>query len=382
MTSSTSSNPSAPAPTPAPAQAPAKRLDLSRMLTVLGPVLMLTFVVGLFALLLGIQDVRAEMDSQGVHGFGAFWSTFSKTPYSGEQTYPGFKAFLSGANFKIVLTQTVIVAISALGMPMIIVSGGIDLSVGSVVAFTSVVGATVMVKNGAPWMAWVATILAGGVMGLVNGTVIAGLRMMPFIVTLGMMGIARGGAKWLAGNQTVNPVENPVNNIMGLVNPERLFPLPYGVWISVALAVAMTFVLRRTVFGRYVFAIGSNEATARLCGIRVQLYKLAIYGFAGLFFGLSGLMQLSRLTQGDPTVAAGLELDIIAAVVIGGASLNGGTGSVLGSMVGALIMAFLRNGSNQMGWPNYMQEIIIGIVIILAVGLDRYRQSRAAATAS
>ena len=134
--------------------------------------------------------------------------------------------------------------------------------------------------------------------------------------------------------------------------------------------------LKQTVFGRYVFAIGSNEATARLCGIRVRLVKVGIYGLAGLFVGASGLMQLSRLTQGDPTVAAGLELDIIAAVVIGGASLNGGTGSILGSMIGALIMAVLRNGTNQMGWRTYTQEIIIGIVIIIAVGVDKLRQTR------
>jgi len=144
------------------------------------------------------------------------------------------------------------------------------------------------------------------------------------------------------------------------------------------LMILMTVVMRQTVFGRYVFAIGSNEATARLCGIRVQLHKVIIYTVAGLLFGIAGLMQLSRLTQGDPTVAIGLELDIIAAVVIGGASLNGGTGSILGSMIGALIMAVLRNGTNQMGWPTFMQEIIIGAVIVLAVALDRWRQGRAA----
>ena len=119
-----------------------------------------------------------------------------------------------------------------------------------------------------------------------------------------------------------------------------------------------------------------NFVAKKVSGIRVRLQKVFIYTLAGLFFGLAGLMQLSRLTQGDPTVAAGLELDIIAAVVIGGASLSGGTGSILGSMIGALIMAVLRNGSNQMGWPTYMQEIIIGAVIILAVGLDKLRQSR------
>ncbi|MBU6399923.1 MAG: ABC transporter permease [Verrucomicrobia bacterium] len=286
--------------------------------------------------------------------------------------------FLTGANFKIILTQTVIVAIGALGMTMIIISGGIDLSVGSVVALTSVVCATLILKKHGVVETIGLTVLTGALLGLIDGVVIAGFRMMPFIVTLGMMGVARGVAKWLADNQTVNAPDSPINNLMALSQPRRLFPLPAGVWIAIALAVLMGVVMRRSVFGRHIFAIGSNEATARLCGIRVPLMKVVIYTAAGLFFGLSGLMQFSRLTQGDPTVAIGLELDIIAAVVIGGASLNGGTGTILGSMIGALIMAVLRNGSNQMGWPNYMQEIIIGVVIILAVGLDQLRQSKTA----
>ena len=355
-----------------------RQWDLARLFYVLGPFLMLLFVVALFSTLLGIQDVRTQMDSTNAHGWSGFWHTVRVNPFWGE-IYQGLRAFASGGNAKIVLTQTVIVAISALGMTIIIVSGGIDLSVGATVALTSVVGATLLLRNHSPVFVCVATILAGGIVGLANGSVIAGLRMMPFIVTLGMMGIARGAAKWLAGNQTVNPTENPVNNIMKLSAPDDLLPLPQGVWVAFGLAILMAIVMRQTVFGRYVFAIGSNEATARLCGIRVQVQKLFIYWLAGLFFGLSGLMQLSRLTQGDPTVANGLELDIIAAVVIGGASLSGGTGSILGSMIGALIMAVLRNGSNIMGWPNYMQEIIIGVVIILAVGLDRLRQSRSAA---
>ena len=287
--------------------------------------------------------------------------------------------FLTGANFKIILVQTVIVAIGALGMTLIIVSGGIDLSVGSVVALSSVVAATLVVHGQSTLAVVAAAFAVGGLIGLVNGSVIAGFRMMPFIVTLGMMGIVRGLSKWLAGNQTVNYPETPLNNLMALTDPDHLFPLPAGVWIAAALATGTAIVMRRTVFGRHIFAIGSNEATARLCGIRVPLQKVAIYSVAGVLFGLAGLMQLARLTQGDPTAAAGLELDIIAAVVIGGASLNGGSGSILGSMIGALIMATLRNGSNQMGWPNYMQEIIIGTVIILAVGLDRLRQSRSKA---
>lgn len=282
--------------------------------------------------------------------------------------------FLTGPNFKIILTQTVIVAMGSLGMTLIIVSGGIDLSVGSIVALTSVVGATALLKGSAPWVVVLLSMGVGAGIGLVNGLVIGGLRMMPFIVTLGMMGVARGTAKWLSGNQTVNAPDSVINNIMDLRDPNALFPLPIGVWITLSLATITAVIMRSTVFGRYIFALGSNEAAARLCGIRVNLQKVLIYSVAGIFFGLAGLMQLSRLTQGDPTVAIGLELDIIAAVVIGGASLSGGSGSIMGSMIGALTMAVLRNGSNQMGWPTFMQEIIIGVVIIIAVGVDKLRQ--------
>jgi ribose transport system permease protein len=247
------------------------------------------------------------------------------------------------------------------------------LSVGSVVALTSVVGAISLVKGCSIFTASFLTIATGALIGLMNGLAIAGLRMMPFIVTLGMMGIARGIAKWLSGSQTVSaPPDNPIGNIM---DPNHSFlSAPAGVWITIILAVLMALVMHSTVFGRYIFAMGANEAAARLSGIRVRLHKCIIYAVAGLFFGLSGLMQLSRLTQGDPTGAISLELDIIAAVVIGGASLSGGTGSILGSMIGALIMAVLRNGSIQMDWPTYVQEIIIGTVIIIAVAVDKLRQ--------
>ena len=283
--------------------------------------------------------------------------------------------FLTYNNFKIIFTQTVIVAIGALGMTMIIVSGGIDLSVGSTIAFTSVVGALLIQHGWGPVPVLCTVIAAGGLIGLLNGAAIAGLRMTPFIITLGSLGIARGTAKWLADNQTVNYDSSPINGWMTTADPFSL-TLPAGVWVTIVLAALTALLLRNTVFGRHIFALGSNEATARLCGIPTTRLKVLIYVLAGCFFGLAGLFQLSRLRQGDPTVAVGLELDIIAAVIIGGASLSGGVGTILGSMIGALIMAVLRNGSQQMGWPTYFQEIIIGLVIIIAVFLDRLRSGR------
>jgi ribose transport system permease protein len=281
--------------------------------------------------------------------------------------------YLSGRNFRIVVAQTVIVALGAIGMTMIIVSGGIDLSVGSAIALTGVVTALGLRDGMTPLLALLLGVGAGGVIGLVNGLAITRLKVIPFIATLGMLGVARGVAKWVADQQTVNIPETWINELaVTFPRPEWLIVAP-GVWLSVILAVLAALVLRRTVFGRRVFAIGSNEAAARACGIPVDRMKIWIYGLAGLLFGLSGVMQMSRLRQGDPTVAIGTELDVIAAVVIGGGSLNGGVGTILGSMIGASIMAVLRNGSQQMGWPNYIQEIIIGAIIVAAVAVDRVR---------
>jgi ribose transport system permease protein len=284
--------------------------------------------------------------------------------------------YLSGSNLRIVLSQTVIVALGAIGMTIIIISGGIDLSVGSVIALTGVLTALGIQHGWSPTVAVFVGILGGGLIGLINGLAITRLRVVPFIATLGMLGIARGVAKWLADQQTVNVPATWVNELAVTVPSPSWLLLAPGVWLSILLAIVVAITLRRTVFGRRVFALGSNEAAARACGIAVDKLKVLIYALAGLFFGLAGVMQMSRLRQGDPTVAAGTELDVIAAVVIGGGSLNGGEGSILGSMIGALIMAFLRNGCQQMGWPNYIQEIIIGAIIVTAVAIDRFRHSR------
>lgn len=287
--------------------------------------------------------------------------------------------FLSANNLRVVLSQTVIVAIGAIGMTMIIISGGIDLAVGSTIALTGVITALGIQSGWSPTTALAAGILVGGLVGVVNALAITRLKVVPFIATLGMLGIARGTAKWVAGQQTVNMPDNWLNELLVMFpNPPWLMVAP-GVWVTIILAVVAAIVLRKTVFGRRVFALGSNEAAARACGIATDRLKIWIYGLAGLLFGLAGVMQMARLRQGDPTVAAGSELDIIAAVVIGGGSLNGGEGSIVGSMIGALIMAFLRNGCQQVGWHNYIQEIIIGAIIVIAVAVDRWRTSRAVA---
>ena len=281
--------------------------------------------------------------------------------------------FLSPNNLRIVLSQTVIVAIGAIGMTMIIISGGIDLAVGSTIALTGVVTALSINAGMSPSVALAMGIAVGGLVGIINGFVITRLKVVPFIATLGMLGIGRGVAKWLANQQTVNMPGTWLNELLVMFpNPSWLLVAP-GVWITIVLAVLVAIMLRQTVFGRRIFALGSNEAAARACGIATDRLKIWIYGLAGLLFGLAGVMQMSRLRQGDPTVAAGSELDIIAAVVIGGGSLSGGEGSILGSMIGALIMAFLRNGCQQVGWPNYVQEIIIGAIIVIAVAVDRWR---------
>ncbi len=288
--------------------------------------------------------------------------------------------FLRISNLKSVATQSVIVALGALGMTLVIISGGIDLSAASNIALASVITAFAINAGLPPVLALLCGIATGGIVGWVNGTIITSLRLVPFIVTLGMLGVARGVAKWIAGNQKIDAPITWINELMAKSPQASWMLIAPGVWMMIVLAVIMAVLLRYSVLGRHIFAIGSNEASARLCGIRIKRTKIFIYSLAGLFCGLAGVMEFSRLTVGDPTVAVGLELDIIAAVVIGGGSLSGGAGSILGSMIGVFIMSFLRNGCTMMGWPNYIQEIIIGGIIVVAVALDqiRHRQEKAA----
>jgi len=291
-------------------------------------------------------------------------------------------SFRSVWNLETIARQTTIVGIAALGMTLVIVSGGIDLSVGSLVALSTVVVASSLSRTGLalePWLAAVLAIAVCALCGMANGLLITGLRVVPFIVTLGMMLLVRGAAKGLSHEQKIDAPDTWLNELLATLPDERRWLLvPAGVWMLVILSVVISLVLRFTRLGRHAFAIGSNEQTARLCGVAVDRVKVCVYAIGGAFGGLAGVMQFSRLTVGDPTVAVGLELDVIAAVVIGGGSLSGGEGSVLGSLVGALIMSVIRSGCSQRGWPNWVQEIITGLVIIAAVALDRLRHRRTA----
>ena len=313
----------------------------TRWLTLLGPLMGLVFVYGLFALI-------------------------------------GPASFSTSANLVTMARQTVIVGTAALGMTVIIISAGIDLSVGSMIALTTVVVAALLRDGAPPAVAALAGIGAATLCGLANGVLVASLRVGPFIVTLGMLLVLRGLARGAAGNAKIDAPPGWLAELMAVLPPERAWMvLPPGVWVMLGLAAGVAGVLRYTRLGRHAYAVGSNEQTARLCGVPVARVKVSVYALGGLLTGVAGLMQYSRLSVGDPTVATGLELDVIAAVVIGGGSLAGGEGSVLGTLAGAMIMTVIRAGCDQMDVEDWVQQIITGAIIICAVTLDRLRSRRA-----
>jgi len=286
-------------------------------------------------------------------------------------------SFPTGSNLQLMLVQTAVVATAALGMTMVIISGGIDLSVGSVVALSTVVIALLLNWGVPPLLAALGGVATGAVGGTLTGLLITRLRLAPFIVTLGMWGALRGAAKGLANEQVVVAPDSWLNELLNTLRDDRTWMLlPPGVWMMLALALLVGSLLRYTRLGRHMFAVGSNELTARLCGVPVQRTKVLVYVLGSSFAALAGVLQFSYLTVGDPTTAAGMELDIIAAVVIGGASLAGGEGSVLGSIVGALIMTVVANGCTKLELPNWVQEIVTGGIIIVAVALDRFRHRK------
>lgn len=280
--------------------------------------------------------------------------------------------FLTTENLLSIGLQTAIIAIIALGMVFVIISGGIDLSVGSIVALSGIVTAQFLIAGVPLVLSLIAGIAAGGVVGFINGFIIAKGNLPPFIVTLGMMGVARGLSLVLTDGL---PISSLPDSFTFLGNG-RLLGIPVPVIILIVATLIATFVLSRTIFGRYVYSIGSNEEAAHLSGINVNINKIMIYAISGLMSGLAGILMAARLVSAQPSAGTGYELDAIAAVVIGGASLVGGVGTVGGTIIGAFIMGVLRNGLNLLDVSPFWQQIAIGIIIVLAVYLDQVRRKK------
>ncbi len=285
--------------------------------------------------------------------------------------------FLTARNIQIVAQQTVLVGICAIGMTFIMIGGGIDLSVGSVMALASVVLAVVLRETGSTFLAVAACLLTGALCGLANALMITGMRIIPFVATLGMFSIARGLARKFADNSVVRLPERPESLaafVRAIPSADSRAWFASSVWVMLAVSVVASIMLNLTAFGRRTYALGSNETATRYSGIRVNLQKCWIYVIGGLLTGLSGVFLFANTTEGDPTAAMGMELQVIAAVVIGGGSLMGGQGSVLGTLIGAFMLTFLVNGCILAGYANYVQEIVIGVIIVMAVALDYFRR--------
>jgi ribose transport system permease protein len=281
-------------------------------------------------------------------------------------------------DLRTVAVHAVMVAIVGIGMTMVILSGGIDLSVGSSVALSCVVAA-LAARAGWPLVGVAfAACAAGAMCGLYNGLLITLLRLPPFIVTLGTLGFFRGLSKLFAHSRVISAPTLGLETLVQPKPPHPAFVFAPAVWLMLLIAAAASVVVNRTVWGRHITAIGSNPVAARYLGLPVARRRAQVYIVCGALVGFAGLLQFGRLTVGDPTIAGGLELDAVAAAVIGGASLSGGTGSVFGAVCGAVMMAYLRNRCTALEWPNYVQEIIVGHIILLAVGLDQLRRSHAA----
>lgn len=297
---------------------------------------------------------------------------------------PGGGQFASIRNLRVVLTQTSEVAVAALGMTLVIIAGGIDLSAGTALTLCATMLAYGLKHDYPVAAALLLTLATGALCGLANGLLINLLSVPPFIVTLGTMMVYLGVGKIICNEQNIFPTRAQIpewlQNLCSSKPPDKVwgfFPnIPPGVWLALGLAVVVALVLRYTVFGRHIVALGSNETAARLCGINTRRVKAAVYALSGLFVGIAGAYHFATIKVGNPVEGQGLELRVIAAVVIGGASLSGGRGSIIGTLAGAAIMAALRSGCDQLEVQNRYQDIIIGGIIVVAVALDQLRQRK------
>jgi len=289
--------------------------------------------------------------------------------------------FMQTSNMIAILQATSVNGVLAIAATLVIITGGIDLSVGTLMTFCAVIAGVVLTFAGMPLVIGVvAAIAAGALVGLISGTFVAKMKIPPFIATLGMMLILKGLSLVISGTRPIYFNDTPGfdqisrGSLIGKIIPA--VPIPNGVLILFVLAIVISYVLRRTALGRYTFALGSNEEAVRLSGVNTDAWKMAIYALAGGICGIAGILIASRLNSAQPALGQGYELEAIAAVVIGGTSLSGGRGTILGTLIGALIMAVLTNGLRVMSVAQEWQTVVTGAIIILAVYADMLRRRK------
>ena len=279
--------------------------------------------------------------------------------------------FFNPLNILNVIRQVSIIGVIAVGMTFVILLGGIDLSVGSVVAFTGIIAAGFQVKwGGSLFLSIVIPLLVGGGIGFLNGFISTKGGLHPFIVTLGTMSIFRGATLLVAKGRPISGMSRSFR----FIGAGMIGPIPFPVILFLGSVIIAAIILRRTVFGRYIYAIGGNEEAALLSGIRVDRYKISAFTILGFLSALSGLILTSRLNSGELVAGEGYELDVIASVVIGGTSMMGGEGGVYGTLIGALLIGVISNGLNLLGVQPYWQMIVRGSIIILAVLMDKMKR--------
>jgi len=289
--------------------------------------------------------------------------------------------FFQFSNIVGILLATSVNGILALGVTFVIITAGIDLSVGTVMTLAAVMTGVFITNLGLPlWLGVLGGLATGGLAGFSNGFIIAKMRIPPFIATLGMLYIAKGLSLVISGVKPIYFSDTPsfnqiaMGSVTGAIIPG--FDIPNAVLIFFGAAIIANIILTKTVLGRYTFALGSNEEATRLSGVNVSAWKIAIYTLAGLFSGLAGVVIASRLNSAQPALGAGYELEAIAAVVIGGTSLSGGEGSILGTVIGAFVISVLTNGLRILSIPQEWQIVITGAIVILAVWADILRRRR------
>jgi ribose transport system permease protein len=290
-------------------------------------------------------------------------------------------AFMTEDNIIGILQSTTVIGVLAIASTFIIITSGIDLSVGVLMTFCAVMGGVLMVNLGLPLpLGVLGAIGVGALCGTASGLAITKLKVPPFIATLGMMMLLKGASLIITGTRPIYFNDVPgfdqisLGSLIGLVFPG--FAIPNGVLILFLVAVISAIVLNKTALGRYTFALGSNEEAVRLSGVNVDRWKIKVYAFAGGICGVAGLLIASRLNSAQPALGQGYELDAIAAVVIGGTSLSGGVGTILGTIIGAFIISVLTNGLRIMSVAQEWQMVLTGLIIILAVYTDNLRRNK------